>query len=110
MQDASEIKLRRRLMNKILIVALSFITWLPINERAKAANDAYCLGMTGEEVRNICAHAVVVAWRDGGWRVWHFEPGDTQTLPGLVRSVDSYACDARRGGIKYSNGEPVGCR
>jgi len=61
-------------------------------------------------VRNICAHAVVVAWRDGGWRVWHFEPGDTQTLPGLVRSVDSYACDARRGGIKYSNGEPVGCR
>ena len=82
----------------------------PTIERAEA-NSGHCLAASGESVTNTCGFVVNIAWREpSGWKAWFLDPGETTRLPGLVRAVDVYACDTRRGGVAYSNGRPVGCR
>jgi hypothetical protein len=76
---------------------------------AVAQTSAHCLARSGEDVTNTCGYTVNAAWYDGGWKAWFFEPGDTYSMPSLVRSVGVFACRSP-GGVRYSAGRPVGCR
>ena len=95
---------------KASMIATTMLLGLVLAGQAEA-NDAHCLVRAGEDVTNTCGHRVDAAWRqDGSWRVWHFGPGDTNHLPGLVRSVDVVVCDARSGGGVELSGGRASCR
>jgi hypothetical protein len=90
----------------ITTVAISLA--LLATEKADA-NSGYCLATAGEVVTNTCGHTVHVVFQYGTWRSTFFRPGQTERNPDLVRAVNIYACDERRGGVRYSQGQPVGC-
>ncbi len=90
----------------IAAIILIFMTF-----SGHARNVFHCAVTSGDRVENTCDYKIALGWtHHGKGRQWYLAPGESETLHGFRGNLHQKVCDARRGGVRFTNGVPTGCR